>query len=155
MYIDKIYLKDYFSNIIDEKWLFSGNSEKFSTLNGAVPARIGTFNIYDPVQKKSTTFDYNQIEVLIFDETFKEVHYLIGKCPLYFFLAIRKDEDEYPWVTVIKHSTLAPIIKEITHFKEMFPNVKAGDFANKLLLSNKLSDELYEKEVEPKKISKI
>lgn len=155
MLIDKPYLEEYFSNIISEKWLFNNGFEKFCDLNAPLPPKIGKFTLKDPIQKKIINFNVSLIQVLIFDEKFKEEHYVIGKCHSYFFLAIRKDEKEYPWVSIVKNATLAPLIKKITYFKEMFPRVKGGDFANKLLFNNKLSDDLVEKKCEHKKISKI
>ena len=155
MLINKPYLEEYFSNIISEKWLFNDDFEKFCDLNAPLPPKIGKFTLKNPIQKKIINFNVSLIQVLIFDEKFKEEHYIIGKCHSYFFLSIRKDEKEYPWVSIVKNATLAPLIKKITYFKEMFPCVKGGDFANKLLFNNKLSDDLVEKKCEHKKISKI
>jgi hypothetical protein len=155
MIIDKPYLEDYFCNIITETWLFKSSSENFLNFNSRLPPRLGKFTFNDPVQKGAITFKVEHLEVLIFDEKFKNEHYLMGKCPSYFFLSIRKDEEEYPWVSIVKNSTLAPLVNKVTHFKEMFPYVKAGEFASKLLLNNKLNDNLAEKVSEQKKISKI
>lgn len=153
MLINKIYLSNYFSNILEEKWLFK--NEVSLDLDISRLPRIGEFYFKDPVQKSSIKFNYDKVETIIFDEHFKNEHYIIGKCPSYYFLAIRKNEDDYPWVSILKNMTFSPLVKEITFFKEMFPSSKTGEFARTLLLKHQLENDLLKKNSTKPKVNKI
>lgn len=123
--------ENYFSNILQEKWEF--DEIKIS---------------------QQFQFEKNKVEEILYENTHENTSYLIGKCPQFYFLAVLEQEESYGYTFMYKQDSIAPLVKNIKHMKELHPNISNKQFIKSVLFEKKLVDLLPEKEI-IQKIRKI
>lgn len=114
----------YFSNILQEKWQFDEvkTSQQFQ-------------------------FEKNKVEEILYENSHEHTSYLIGKCPQFYFIAVLEQEEDYSYTFMYKQDSVAPLVKNIKHMKELHPNIKNKHFIKSVLFEKKLNELLPEKEI--------